>query len=297
MARLDPNRLISRQSSELFQLNALEQHLLAWISSQGENTIYGLEKMAQEHNRKVRERSQHPMKMSHATISRRIKDLLDQGYIEISKEEPYRTGQNKKYYAVSTKGFLASLGSTSIDQTHSFGSLYPIARQLTDNEELAKTTMLFFKLCLSTWFQWHIWNGLPLCQLNDADSYRALSSRVPTIPILGRIFYAECDPKKSSHSYSGDWRRPITEDELLEYLSWNVGTSEASSESKVTFELVRFRLAAGMKLVSLMSQEDSFGLAIIVAFDWNQPDHVLPSIEDLNDPAVRGAFHIAGNEV
>jgi DNA-binding PadR family transcriptional regulator len=297
MEKIELNKLISRQSGELFRLDDLEQHLLGWIS-RGENTIYGLEKLAQEHNREMRAKSQHPMEVSHATISRRIKDLLDQGYIELSKEEPYRTGQNKKYYAVKSKGFLASLATTSIDQTDSFRSTYPIVAQLTDNEELAKTTMLFFKLRLSTWFQWHIWNGLPLSGLNDVDSYRALSSRVPTLPILRHIFYLHS--KERSHLRPPMIGEPISDDELLDYVKWNAeGECEIPPASKAMFELIRLKVAVGMKLTFLMAQEKSHGLAIMIALvgrrgdDFAYPHSLL---EEINDPTILEVFGIDKND-
>jgi DNA-binding PadR family transcriptional regulator len=242
VGKLDLNRLISRQSGELFQLDDIQQHLLAWISGEGENTIYGLEKLAREHNQEARAKSQHPMRVSHATISRTIKGLLDRGYIEISKEEPYRTGQNKKYYAVNAKGWYASLAAISIDQTRAVKSLYPIVARLARNAELQRTAMLFFKIHLCLWFQWHIANGLVLSNLVNADLYRLKFQ--PDNDVLPISDY--------------------TDQLLLHTLSASVERLNRKPIDAVGlfYALEGLRLVLGTKFIALLSQENALGLTL-----------------------------------
>jgi len=251
MGKLDLNSLISRQSSELFQLNDLEQHLLGWISSEGENTIYGLEKLAQEHNREARAISQHPMKVSHATISRTIKDLLDRGYVEVSKEEPYRTGQNKKYYAVSDKGWFSSLATISIDKTHDVQSLYSAIVQLTHNAELGRGAMLFFKIELCLWFQWHIVNGLILSNLTDAYVYRKRF-----VPFRGILFDGP-DSRVLAMEYSDEL--------LLRVLRENIEKlARRSIEPRdLLYALEGAHLVLGTRFLAQISEENALELLLL----------------------------------
>jgi DNA-binding PadR family transcriptional regulator len=264
------SRLISRQSSELFQLGDLEQHLLAWISSGGENTIYGLEKLAREHNRVARAKSQHPLKTSHATISRTIKDLLDRDYIMVSREQPYRTRQNKKYYNVTTKGYLAALAAISIDQTYAVRSLHPILAKLTTNSDLARVTMLLFKTCLSAWFQWHILNGLILSGLTDAKNYRLSSSQTT---LSGEVPNHSSDlyTNEPTNNLSDEKRGQIFDQILLDCLKETIqmwgqraDTRSRKTEQDLLDALGGLNLILGTRIVTLLSQEKALGLALMI---------------------------------
>jgi len=259
MPKLDLSSLISRQSSELFQLNDLEQHLLGWISSEGENTIYGLEKLARKHNTEARARSQHPMKVSHATISRTIKDLLDRGYIEVSKEEPYRTGQNKKYYAVSAKGWFSSLATISVDKTRSAQSLHQIIARLTNNAELGRRAILYFKIQLCLWFQWHIVNGLMLSKLTDAGKYRLRF--VSDNAILDSVAIEYSDQL------------------LLRILMENVEKlARRSIEPRdLLYALEGANLVFGTRLITQLSEENALGLELLI---WTTRGAHIDPIQD-----------------
>jgi len=260
MAKFDLNKLISRQSADLFQLGPLELHLLGWISSQGENTIYGLEKMAIEHNRKAQEKSQHPMRTSHATIFRTIKELVDHGYIEISREEAYRTGQNKKYYAVSTKGWLASLASVSIDQTNNVKSLYPIVAQLTENTELQRITMLFLKNQLCQWLQFHVANGLILSHLVDANMYRVHSGS-----------YVSGNEILFTSSKLSMTTEELHNQELLQILGETIKSLRGhhTDARNLLHALEGLNLVLGTKLIALLSQHNALGVALLVDIYYN----------------------------
>jgi DNA-binding PadR family transcriptional regulator len=254
VGKLDLNRLISRQSGELFQLDDIQQHLLAWISGEGENTIYGLEKLAREHNQEARAKSQHPMRVSHGTISRTIKGLLDRGYIEISKEEPYRTGQNKKYYAVNAKGWYASLAAISIDQTRAVKSLYPIVARLARNAELQRTVMLFFKIHLCLWFQWHITNGLVLSNLADARMYRL------KFDPDNEILHSGPDAKTLAIEYSDQLLLQMLKAKVERLSRPPIGPQD------LLHGLEGLRLILGTKLIAQLSQENALGLTLLVKF-------------------------------
>jgi DNA-binding PadR family transcriptional regulator len=268
---------------EFFQLNDLEQHLLGWISSEGENTIYGLEKLAREHNREARARSQHPMKVSHATISRTIKDLLDRGYIEVSKEEPYRTGQNKKYYAVSAKGWFSSLAAVSIDKTHAVQSLHPVIAQLTHNVELGRMTMLFFKIQLCLWFQWHIVNGLVLSKLKDASVYRRRF-----VPDNGILFYGP-DSKVLAMEYSDQL--------LLRVLRENIEKlARRSIEPRdLLYALEGANLVLGTRFLAQASEENALGLLLLADIYRTLWNAKYVALDDRDYPADIVAVEVGDN--
>jgi len=250
MNKINLNELISSQSGSLFRLDDLGQYILSWISSQGSNTIYGIGNLATQYNRDAGAKSRPTIRASHASVHRTVRKLVEDGYLQPTREEPTNRipGQMKRYYDITSKGFLASLGKTGIDQTKCFGSNADEIAKFLNSRELAKTAVLFLKTCLATWFQWHLSNGITLSNLIDATLYRALS-RVPTIAILERT--RQTSDRLAIEGISpGILHQDFTEKDLIHCLE-----QAAKEKMDILTKLIALRLAVGTKFIADLSRE------------------------------------------
>jgi DNA-binding PadR family transcriptional regulator len=270
MQTINLNRLISEQSRKLFQLDDLSLQLLASIATEGPNLAYRLRKLVQKLNQEARAKSTPLINESPATVTRRLQELVANGYLFISKEEESSRipGQTEKFYSLLPKGFLASLAKISIDQSP-FGGTFEYIERLTRNRENAKSTITFFKLCLATWFEWHLANGLSLASLIEASEYRHLTN-VPTLGVLGHTRLArEISKERWQHDLEHPHRShtlgPIALLDLPEFMH-RLPDTEADEEAPLLARLAALRLALGLKTIALLEQENNFVLAAAIDF-------------------------------
>lgn len=152
--------LLYKLSNVLFDLDDVSQTILAICGTEGPQTEYKLQKKIS--------------KTSRFSIRRRINDqngLLELNFLYESKGKKHKSGNIERPFALTFKGFIASLSKTNFEKNFLM-KLYKQDLIKRSDSQFAEFALQYMKYNLALILYWHMLNDLKLTnQKNPVDYF------------------------------------------------------------------------------------------------------------------------------
>ena len=157
---VDPDKVISKLSWELFELDKVSSTILEILGRSGPQNEYRIAKSVSYTSRySVRRRINSP------------NGLLENDFIYESPGKKHRTNTVERFFGLTFKGFVASLSAMRLEENVLMKYHFTDLTKITKNPKIVELAIEYFRYDLALILLWHKINGLKLTSQKNTVSY------------------------------------------------------------------------------------------------------------------------------